>query len=97
MAVWRNGRRDGFKTHFLTECEFDSHHGYVNRLSERDKFILLLVSVLSLLVIGAATVADLIGLLSTDTAATIDLMAVAWWFGAVMTFTYERMKKKFTT
>lgn len=32
MAVWRNGRRDGFKTHFLTECEFDSHHGYVNQV-----------------------------------------------------------------
>lgn len=35
--MWRNGRRDGFKTHFLTECEFDSHHGHVNNLLVRIK------------------------------------------------------------
>ena len=64
----------------------------MNRLSSFDKNVLLLVFGLTMFVIAGATVLEIFGFISQDTAWIIDLAAVAWWFGAVMTFTYERIK-----
>lgn len=64
----------------------------MNRLNGFDKNVLLLVFGLTIFVIFGATLLEVFGFITKDTAWIIDLAAVAWWFGAIMTFTYERIK-----
>ena len=64
----------------------------MSRLNSFDKNVLLLVFGLTILVIAFATALELLGFITQDTAWIVDLAAVAWWFGAIMTFTYERIK-----
>lgn len=64
----------------------------MNRLTHFDKNVLLLIFGLTILVIALATVLELFGVISSGIAWRVDVMAIAWWFGAIMTFTYERIR-----
>lgn len=74
-------------------CGFDPRLWYVANLSDSDKVLLIIVSVLALLVVGVATLLDLFLIISFETARLMDLMAVSWWFGAIMTFVFQKIKR----
>lgn len=65
------------------------------RLTDYDKSVLLIVSLLAMLVGGGASVLHLLNLISDRIAVILELMALSWWFGAVMTFGYERVKNEY--
>lgn len=72
MAAWRNGRRDGFKTHFLTECEFDSHRRYREERLEMKYILSILIAVASVFAFAVPAQAHFVKLYNNNNYLTMD-------------------------
>lgn len=78
----------------LTECEFDSHLGYVKiigmpvNLTDIDKTVGLIFSGIAMVMLSLVVVIHL----ATDATwtPTAAIMVISWWFGATMTWLFDK-------